>query len=310
MEGGGRRRARNALSFAGTFLLSLGILWVALRQDLSAAVDFASASFALISTYSAAMVREVASEPNDQVLVALAVVATGIAAALLGGRGLVLGRRVGLLLIAAIALFALWKQTFVRFDPGRDPYLFTGALAVILALRWRAQDRVVAATAVGALIGMTFLMSGFRFDDKVRPVAAVEGIVDDTRTVFDTDRRGQFLDFSQAIRRGAYGVDARALEPPPRDLRLRAHQPARSGARVTGADPAGRPGSRFPEAVCHLARRSQRQLQPGRRVLELAGRARNRVLHHGRRAWAEGVSGGAVGRREPAADAGALTSCG
>jgi hypothetical protein len=212
MEGGGRRRARNALSFAGAFLLSLGILWVALHQDLSAVGDFASASFALVFTYSAAMVREAASEPSDQVLVALAVIATGIAAALLAGRGLALGRRVGLMLIAALALFALWKQTFVRYDPVRDPYLFTGALAVILAFRWRAQERVVAVAAVGALIGMTFLMSGVRFDDKVRPVAAVEGIVDDTRTVLDADRREPVLAFSQAARRSAYRLDARTRE--------------------------------------------------------------------------------------------------
>jgi hypothetical protein len=212
MEGGRGRRMRNTLAFAGTFLLSLVVLWLALSQDLSALGDFVSTSFALISTYSAAMVHEAASAPTDQVLVALGGMATGIGAALLAGRGLALSRRVGLLLLAAIALFALWKQTFVRYDPGRDPYLFTGALSVILAFRWRAQERVVAVAAVGALIGMTFLMSEVRFDDKVRPVAAVEGIVDDARTVLDTDRREQFLAFSQATRRAAYGLDARTRE--------------------------------------------------------------------------------------------------
>ena len=212
MEGGRRRRARNALAFAGTFLLSLGVLWVALRQDLSALGEYVSASFALISTYSAAMVREAASEPTDHVPAALAVIATGLAAAVLAGRAMTLTRRVGLLLLTAIALFALWKQTFVRYDPARDPYLFTGVLSVILAFRWRGQERVYALAAVGALVGMTFLMSGARFDSKVRPVAAVEGIVDDVRTVFDADRREPILAYSQATRRSAYGLDARALE--------------------------------------------------------------------------------------------------
>lgn len=203
----GGRRGRDLALVAGSFTVVAVASWFGSGQELANVDDFLSTSFQIISGYSEAMQNENPRFWWDWIAAAVVIGATG-GVVVVAMRGAPRGRRVAALLVFGILAFALFKQGFVRHDPGHVE-LFIGAIvAPWLALRLPGSGRWVAAAAVGLIALFSWPLASRDLPETIRPRLALEQL----RALIDPGERDAVGEEAKAATRAAYGIDPRVIE--------------------------------------------------------------------------------------------------
>jgi hypothetical protein len=199
-------RARNLLILAGSFL-GVGVcLWFASGQSAGNFDDYLRSSYEVISGYSETSQVDVPAVDWDWAAALLAGLGTIAAVAFAAARA-PLARRLAMLAVAAVAVYALEKYGFVRHDPGHVGAYFAGLAAIWVALEWTGQGRVLAVGSV-ALIAIAFFATTSRtIDDALNPKLAV----DQLRTLIVPGDRAEARDDAVEAMRSIYDVDPRII---------------------------------------------------------------------------------------------------
>lgn len=175
------RRLVNVGVTVAAFVVTLGTLWVALGQPLSAFGPWVRGSFDVATGYSAAMA--VVGEPSAQqgwfvMLAGVAVITFG--AYVLASRDR-LRALPGILLLAGTTWFVV-KEGFVRLDSGHAATTFLGLAVITVAIPWPRRRLVIGvAGAVLALLGLVvvgFSASGTPFDGTQELARSLRATVD------------------------------------------------------------------------------------------------------------------------------------
>jgi hypothetical protein len=209
-------RRRNTLTFAASLALALAVLWFGTGQGLGDLGDEVSASAAIVTGYSAGLVRE--SAPLAALYVwSLALLVTSVLAAYLGGRDLPLGRRVATLIVVGLAAFGLWKQAVVRHEVERSLGLFTVLVGTVFAFQWRkyrlwrGDDGRIAAlaafTTVLAAAAAYISIAPWQIGDRLDPVQRTDRAITQVADLLIPAERRQARDASRSLMDGDYAID-------------------------------------------------------------------------------------------------------
>jgi hypothetical protein len=201
------RRSHNLASFALTLFLSALVLWFAAGQGVANVDDFVVGSTQLMRGYSSAL-----QTPGAAWVVAAGLItwALALAAAWLAGAGLVMTRRLALVVLVLGFGFLSWKEGFVRQDPGHLALFFAWMLAPWIALRWRGGETWTLA-AFAAVVILYFAATPFRPQDRLQPLGNAKGMVTDLRTVLDPGRRASASMRARTAMLYGYRLDQRTL---------------------------------------------------------------------------------------------------
>jgi hypothetical protein len=198
--GGAVTATKRAAVFAGTVVVGLPVLWVAIGQPLGALPDWLRLSWDIATGYDAAMSLEPRASSWEYLAAALVVatIGTGLWSSFRGrARGTVLG-------FLALVAFITFKQGFVRHDSHSVQFfaMFT-LLPLVLLRRWEVRQ-VFLAAAVPAVC----LLAVANVDvlDLMSPGRRIDGIADVSRLVVSSSERRDLIAANRADLRASYGL--------------------------------------------------------------------------------------------------------
>ena len=209
----GDRRRRFAVTSVAAFVLVGIAFWFASGQSIGNIPAYALTAVSVVSGYSAAMI------PSPELPPGLAPLLL-VAAALFAGavwvttRDLPRGRRIAILLLAALLLFTTYKAAIVRPDRGHLLLFLPALTGALLALRWQPKQRVIAGLCV-ALSLMTCLaainlppgQTPAGLGEFIRPGLRIENAVDQVELAVSTERQSEVVNQSRATMAAAWGID-------------------------------------------------------------------------------------------------------
>lgn len=202
-------RARRALVFLATLVLSLALCWFVSGQSLGNVGDFVSRAAQIVSGYSTAMIRD--AGPHWELWVALLGIAIVFALAYRATAQAPRTHRGALLAVWAVSAFLAFKEGFVRFDPGHAATFFGVLLGALLALAWRrAQLGVVVVAAVATAV-LILHVSGGVGTVLLSPGARADAFADQLALAFDDGTRATRVRAARRRLQDYYGLNPAAL---------------------------------------------------------------------------------------------------
>ncbi len=207
----GRRWRWNIPVFAGTFVVSVSVLWLASGQGIDNVGDYVRASAQVVSGYSQAMGLE-NPELGWEFPWAGVAVAVLVFGALAPTRDLPWSRRAILILMLAVVVFPLYKEGFVRHEDNHATIFFSTVFAIALAVLPTLERRTVAGPAIGAIavIAVVALPSGSSIS--ADPIDHLRTFKDEVRSLVDSKRRTYLTEVDRALMTDTYRLDPRSLD--------------------------------------------------------------------------------------------------
>lgn len=200
---------RSELLFSITLALSAAALWVLAGNALGDFPAWLRESFHVMLSYTDAQALEAPHRGWEYGEAAL--VAAG-GAGLVGWKARRLDgtRAAGLVLVAAFCGFAYFKEGFVRHDAHSISFFAAVAMA-LLAFRWGAWSRWIAAGLIGVSVAAVLLVPEVRGSTPFHPFRFARLALTDVRLVVDSGRRRSSIAEARAAARRALRVDPQLL---------------------------------------------------------------------------------------------------
>ncbi len=187
----GPRGRRIALFAAGVVLGFLGG-WLASGQTLDGLPPFLWGSVQLLAGYSGAMGVEDPTLRRAYWGAAVVIVAGALGLRAIG-RETARAGIAPLALASAFALFLMFKQGFVRMDPGHVTIFFGFALALVSMLPWGPALRTRAALTMALALAVLFGSNGKDPAAVVNPWTSTEDFAQSVRLTYDASERSRLI---------------------------------------------------------------------------------------------------------------------
>jgi hypothetical protein len=205
---GARVGGRRIAAYVGIFVAWVLVLWLVTGQSLGDVPAFIGHTIEISGGYSSAMLRSTEVAPWKVVAAVIAAIGSGLAlvaaAWLWGGRDR--ATRWAGVAIAALVSFAIYKEGVVRVDAGHLTVLFANAAVVWIAVGLSGRHRVLMLGAAAIVFAISLPVRPAGLATNFDPVANVKDAIENARTLVDSGRRDQLIEFGHAAMEAEYGL--------------------------------------------------------------------------------------------------------
>jgi hypothetical protein len=192
---------RSELLLAGSFSVSLVVVWVAVGSAVGDLPRWLYESAHVVGAYTSAMALEAGS--GGLYLQAAALLAVAVALVVARARGLGTWRTAALAAACALYTFAYFKEGFVRLDAIHAALFFSAFAIGLVAITWDPPTRWVTAALIAASLGaVADTTEGSEFF--YRPSARLGTMADEVDAVF---HGGREISQARAVVRGELKLD-------------------------------------------------------------------------------------------------------
>jgi len=205
---GARAGGRRIGAYVGIFLGWVLVLWLVTGQSLGDVPAFVGHTIEISGGYSSAMLRS--TDVASWKVTAAVIAAIGSAVALVAAAWVWGGRdratRWAGVAIAALVSFAIYKEGVVRVDAGHLTVLFANAAVVWIAVGLGGRHRVLMLGAAAIVFAISLPVRPVGLATNFDPVGNVRDAVESARTLVDSGRRDQLIEFGHAAMDSEYGL--------------------------------------------------------------------------------------------------------
>jgi hypothetical protein len=205
---GARAGRRRIAAYVVVFVAEVLLLWLLSGQSLGDIPEFVGHSIEVSGGYSSAMLRSTDVAAWKVTAAVIAAIGSGLAlvaaAWVWGGRDR--ATRWAGVAIAALVSFAIYKEGVVRVDAGHLTVLFANAAVVWVAVGVTGRHRAVMFVTAAIVFAISLPVRPAGLATSFDPVSNVKDAVENARTLVDSGRRDQLIEFGHAAMQSAYGL--------------------------------------------------------------------------------------------------------